>query len=165
MKSLLQRVTHASVGLLGGGPKGLPRGGRHETISQIGPGFLVLLGVAQNDTDSDIDYLVNKTINLRVFADQNGKFNLSVKDINGSLLIVSQFTLFADTKKGNRPGFTQAAPPPLAENLYNKFVEKCKATGLNIQTGLFASHMQITLVNDGPVTILIESRTRQNCCC
>jgi D-aminoacyl-tRNA deacylase len=148
MKALLQRVTQAKVGI------------GNKTVGEIGPGFLVLLGVGQNDAVEDIDYLVNKIINLRVFADENEKFNLSVKDVKGSLLIVSQFTLFADTKKGNRPGFTDAAPPALAEELYNKFVEKCKDTGINTKTGIFASHMQISLVNDGPVTIILDSKEK-----
>lgn len=148
MKALLQRVTQAKVEV------------DNKIVGEIRPGFLVLLGVGQNDTETDIDYLVNKIINLRVFADQNGKFNLSIKDIKGSLLIVSQFTLFADTKKGNRPGFTSAAPPALAENLYNKFIEKCKTTGLNVQTGVFAAHMQINFINDGPVTIMLDSKEK-----
>jgi len=146
MRAILQRVTQAKIEI------------DSKVVGEIGPGFLVLLGVGQKDSETDIDYLVNKIINLRVFSDQNGKFNLSVKDIKGSLLIVSQFTLFADTKKGNRPSFTNAAPPALAEDLYNKFVEKCKQTGLNIQTGQFAAHMQITLTNDGPVTISLDSK-------
>lgn len=148
MKALLQRVTQAKVEV------------DNKIVGEIGPGFLVLLGVGQNDTNTDIDYLVNKIISLRVFADENGKFNLSIKDINGSLLIVSQFTLFADTNKGNRPGFTMAAPPEIAENLYNIFIDKCKQTSLNTQTGQFAAHMQISLVNDGPVTILIDTKER-----
>lgn len=146
MKALLQRVTQAKVEV------------DNKIVGEIGPGFLIFLGVSQNDTEQDIDYLVNKIINLRVFADSNEKFNLSVKDIKGSLLIISQFTLFADTKKGNRPGFTMAAPPSLAEELYNTFIEKCKVTGLNIQTGRFAAHMQISLTNDGPVTIMLDSK-------
>lgn len=148
MKALIQRITQAKVEI------------DNKIVGEIGPGFLILLGVGQNDTERDIDYLVNKIINLRVFADEKNKFNLSIKDIKGSLLIVSQFTLFADTKKGNRPGFTNAAPPAAAVNLYNKFVEKCKATGLNTQTGLFATHMQISLVNDGPVTIMLDSKEK-----
>lgn len=148
MKALLQRVTSAKVEI------------DNKIVGKIGPGFLVLLGVGQNDNLNDVVYLVNKIINLRVFADSSDKFNLSVKDINGSLLIVSQFTLFADTKKGNRPGFTNAAPPATAVDLYNKFVEKCKNTGLNVQTGQFAAHMQISLINDGPVTILIDTKER-----
>lgn len=150
MKAILQRVTQARVEI------------GDETISQIGPGFLVLLGVAQNDSSKDTDYLVNKIINLRVFEDENGKFNLSIKDIKGSLLIVSQFTLFADTKKGNRPGFTDAAPPDLAERLYNLFIDKCKNTGLNTQSGQFAAHMQISLVNNGPVTIMLNSKAENS---
>lgn len=163
MKALLQRVTQAKIeivrsGLLGGDKQSEARFGSPEVAtSEIGSGFLVFLGVGQKDTEQDINYLVNKIINLRVFADQNGKFNLSVKDIKGSLLIVSQFTLFADTKKGNRPGFTNAAPPSLAEKLYNQFINKCKDL-VPTQTGQFAAHMQISLVNDGPVTIMLDSK-------
>ena len=148
MKVVLQRVSKAKVEI------------DSKTVGEVGPGFLVLLGVGQEDKEADIDYLVNKIINSRVFSDQNDKFNLSVKDINGSLLIVSQFTLFADTKKGNRPGFTNAAAPTLAENLYNSFVDKCKLTGLNIQTGKFGANMQITLTNSGPVTIIIDTKEK-----
>lgn len=150
MKVLLQRVTKAKVEV------------DSKTVGEIGSGFLVLLGIAQNDTSKDVDYLVGKIINLRVFADSNQKFNLSVKDIKGSLLIVSQFTLFADTKKGNRPSFTDAASPALAEKLYNEFVNKCKSLSVPTQTGIFAAHMQINLVNDGPVTIMIESKQHEN---
>jgi len=148
MKVVLQRVSKAKVEI------------ENKTVGEIGMGFLILLGIGLYDTEEDVDYLVNKIINLRVFSDQNDKFNLSVKDVKGNLLVVSQFTLFADTKKGNRPGFTNAAPPDLAEDLYNKFVEKCTQTSLNIQTGKFGSNMQINLINSGPVTILLDSKEK-----
>jgi len=146
MKALLQRVTQASVTVDG------------EKVSQIGRGLVALVGVAQGDSERDARYLADKTVNLRIFPDEAGKFNLSLLDIRGELLAVSQFTLLADTRKGRRPSFTQAALPSQAEALFNSFVEIAKATGLEVSTGRFQRHMLVEIHNDGPVTILLESK-------
>jgi len=146
VKVLLQRVTQASVSI------------GEERVSQIGRGLVVLVGVAQGDTEKDARYLVEKTVNLRVFPDDAGKLNLSLLDINGELLAVSQFTLLADTRKGRRPSFTQAALPGEAQGLFNSFVEIAKAAGLKVATGRFQQHMLVEIYNDGPVTILLDSR-------
>lgn len=146
MRIILQRVTSGKVEV------------DNNIIGEINKGFVVLLGIGKDDSQKDIDYLVSKTINLRVFSDENDKFNLSLQDIKGELLIVSQFTLFADTKKGNRPGFTDAANPDLAEKLYLEFVEKCKNQGVKVQTGKFRANMQVSLTNDGPVTIVLDTK-------
>jgi D-tyrosyl-tRNA(Tyr) deacylase len=114
--------------------------------------------VAYGDSEKDIDYLVPKLFGLRVFADADGKFNLSLEDVKGEMLLVSQFTLMADTRRGRRPGFTDAAPPEVAEGLFNLFVEKARKTGLKIATGRFQSHMRVEIINDGPVTIMLDSR-------
>ncbi|MDP2920628.1 MAG: D-aminoacyl-tRNA deacylase [Dehalococcoidia bacterium] len=148
MKVVIQRVIRASVSVDG------------EVIGEVGKGLVVFVGVAQDDTAEDIGYLVEKTVNLRIFADAEGKFNLSALDVHGELLLVSQFTLLASTRKGRRPGFTDAAPPDVAETLFNRFVEQAKATGLKIATGKFQAHMQVEIHNDGPVTIIIDSRER-----
>ncbi|TET87685.1 MAG: D-tyrosyl-tRNA(Tyr) deacylase [Dehalococcoidia bacterium] len=146
MKVLLQRVTQASVSI------------GEERVSRIGRGLVALVGVAKGDTEKDARYLVEKTINLRVFPDDEGKFNLSLLDVNGELLAVSQFTLLADTRKGRRPSFSQAALPSEAEDLFNSFVEMAKAAGLKVATGRFQQHMLVEIYNDGPVTILLESK-------
>ena len=146
MKVLLQRVTQASVSI------------GEERVSRIGRGLVALVGVAEGDTEKDARYLVEKTINLRVFPDDEGKFNLSLLDVNGELLAVSQFTLLADTRKGRRPSFSQAALPNEAEDLFNSFVEMAKAAGLKVATGRFQQHMLVEIYNDGPVTILLESK-------
>lgn len=146
MKVLLQRVTQASVSI------------GEERVSRIGRGLVALVGVAKGDTEKDARYLVEKTINLRVFPDDEGKFNLSLLDVNGELLAVSQFTLLADTRKGRRPSFSQAALPNEAEDLFNSFVEMAKAAGLKVATGRFQQHMLVEIYNDGPVTILLESK-------
>ena len=146
MKALLQRVTEASVSVAG------------EVVGRIGQGLVVLVGVASDDTEKDARYLAQKTANLRIFSDAEGKFNLSALDIKGELLVVSQFTLLADTKKGRRPGFSEAAPPARAEELFNQFVEQARATGLKVETGRFQQYMQVEIHNDGPVTILLDSR-------
>lgn len=117
---------------------------------------MVLLGVTHEDTKEQADYLVKKLVNLRIFEDENGKMNLSVKDINGKLLIVSQFTLYADTTSGNRPSFTNAAKPDIANELYEYFKEECAKTGIEVQSGEFGADMKVELLNDGPVTIIIE---------
>ena len=117
---------------------------------------MVLVGAGHEDTKETVDYLVKKLINLRVFTDENDKMNLSIKDVGGELLIISQFTLYADCKKGNRPSFTDAAELSKAEELYKYFIEECKNNGINVQTGIFGANMQVSLCNDGPVTIIME---------
>lgn len=144
MKALIQRVTKASVSI------------NNQIYSQIDQGLLVLLGISQDDTENKIDWLVNKIINLRIFSDKNEKMNFSIQDITGQILLVSQFTLYADCNKGNRPSFTNAAQPEKAEKLYNLFIAKLKQKGLDVKTGKFGSLMQIRLINDGPVTIDLE---------
>ena len=144
MKLVIQRVDNAKVEV------------ENKMVGGIKTGFLVLLGVAPEDTKETADFLVHKLVNLRVFTDENDKMNLSVKDINGELLIVSQFTLYANCKNGNRPSFEQAAKPEQANELYEYFVEKCKEENINVQTGEFGAHMQVSLLNNGPVTIILE---------
>jgi D-tyrosyl-tRNA(Tyr) deacylase len=146
LKALLQRVTGASVSVAG------------KVVGRIGPGLVVLVGVASGDTEQDVQFLVQKTVNLRIFADDEGRFNLSALDIKGELLLVSQFTLLADTKKGRRPSFVEAAPPAQAEGLFEQFVAQARATGLRVETGRFQQYMQVEIHNDGPVTILLDSR-------
>ena len=148
MKALLQRVTGASVSIGG------------EVVGRIGRGLVVLVGVASGDSDKDINYLVQKIVNLRIFPDDDGRFDLSALDINGELLLVSQFTLLADTRKGRRPSFVGAAPPDEAEKLFGRFVEQARATGLRVETGRFQQYMQVEIHNDGPVTILLDSREK-----
>jgi D-tyrosyl-tRNA(Tyr) deacylase len=148
MKALIQRVTSATVSVEGA------------VVGEIGHGLVVFVGIANGDTLEDIQYLTRKIIELRIFEDTEGKFNLSVMDMSGELLLVSQFTLLANTRKGRRPGFTDAAPPEMAETLFNQFVEQAKATGLKIATGIFQTHMLVEINNDGPVTIMIDSRER-----
>jgi len=146
VKALLQRVTEASVSVGG------------EVVGRIGPGLVVFVGVAKGDTEKDAQYLAQKIVNLRLFADEEGKFNLSALDIKGELLVVSQFTLLADTRKGRRPDFIEAAPPAQAKELFEQFVEQAHATGLKVETGRFQQYMQVEIHNDGPVTILLNSR-------
>jgi D-tyrosyl-tRNA(Tyr) deacylase len=148
MKALVQRVSKASVSV------------NDNIVGKIGPGLVVFLGVAQGDSKEDASYLANKVVNLRIFADEASKFALSALDTRGDILIVSQFTLLADTHKGRRPDFTEAAPPNLAKELYEFFVEQVRSTGLKVETGLFQEHMLVEIHNDGPVTILLESKTR-----
>jgi len=148
VKALLQRVTGASVSVAG------------EVVGRIGQGLVVFVGVASGDTEKDVQFLVQKTVNLRIFADEEGKFNLSALDIKGGLLLVSQFTLLADTKKGRRPSFIEAAPPAQAEALFEQFIEQARATGLKVETGRFQQYMQVEIHNDGPVTILLDSREK-----
>ena len=125
-------------------------------VGKIEKGFLVLLGVTHTDTKETADFLVKKMCNLRVFTDENDKMNLSIKDIDGELLIVSQFTLYADCKKGNRPSFVDSAKPEMAEELYKYFVEQCQKEVKNVETGIFGAHMEVELLNSGPVTIILE---------
>ena len=148
MKALLQRVTGASVSVGG------------EVVGSIGRGLVVLVGVANGDSDKDIQYLAQKMVNLRIFADKEEKFNLSALDIRGELLLVSQFTLLADTRKGRRPSFTDAAPPPQAEELFQQLVDEVRASGLKVATGRFQQYMQLEIHNDGPVTIMLDSRDK-----
>ena len=146
MKVVVQRVKHASVTING-------------TVNgKINNGFLVLLGVQSTDSEQDVDYLVKKVTNLRIFSDENDKMNLSLKDVNGELLIVSQFTLYANCKEGNRPSFVEAAKPDIAVPLYEYFVSECKKTIPVVETGIFGADMKVDLLNDGPVTIIMDSK-------
>ena len=147
MRAVVQRVKQSSV-----------KAG-NEVVGQIGSGLLVLLGVARDDTIKDADYLVNKIINLRIFEDQDGKMNRSLLETGGELLAVSQFTLLADCRKGRRPSFVEAADPQKATDLYEKFVDRVRENGVKVQTGRFRAMMEVALINDGPVTVIIESRT------
>jgi len=148
LKALLQRVSKASVSV------------GDEVVGRIGQGLVVFVGVANGDTEKDAQYLAEKTTNLRLFSDEEDKLNLSALDINGELLLVSQFTLLADTRKGRRPSFTGAASPAQAEELFKLFVEQARATGLKVETGRFQQDMQVEIHNDGPVTILLDSREK-----
>ena len=149
MRALIQRVSSANVKV------------DQEVIGEIEQGLLVLLGVEQEDTDDDIDWLVRKILSIRIFSDHDGKMNLSLSDVNGHLLVVSQFTLHASTKKGNRPSFIKAAKPEMANLMYQDFVGLCRQSGAKVETGRFAADMKVELVNDGPVTIWIDSKQRE----
>lgn len=144
MRALIQRVTRAQVDSNG------------ETLSAIGQGLLVFLGITKTDTQQEAEWLAGKVSRLRIFTDDDGKMNRSVADISGSVLVVSQFTLYGDAHKGNRPGFDQAAGPELAEPLYDHFCDQLRQAGLAVGTGRFGAHMEVSLVNDGPVTIWLE---------
>ena len=144
----MQRVTKASVSVNG------------EMVGEIGPGLVVLVGVARGDTERDALYLADKVVNLRIFADEASKFNLSAMDIGGEILIISQFTLLADTRRGRRPSFEEAAPPEQAEALVNFFVGEVRDTGLKVETGKFQQHMLVEIHNDGPVTIGLNSKDK-----
>ena len=144
MKFVIQRVSHASVTVDG------------TVIGNIGKGFLVLIGVGQKDTRAEADRLVKKMLGLRIFPDENGKTNLSLKDVGGELLLVSQFTLYADCSHGNRPGFTNAGDPALAKELYEYIIESCKKQVPKVQQGSFGADMKVELVNDGPFTIILK---------
>lgn len=148
MRALVQRVTRASVSVGG------------QAVGSIGQGLVVLLGVADGDTEKDADYLAQKTVNLRIFSYQEGKFNLSALEIHGELLVVSQFTLLADTRKGRRPSFIEAAPPERARELCHRFVEQAGGTGLRVATCKFQEHMLVEIHNDGPVTIMLDNREK-----
>ncbi|HUM06182.1 MAG TPA: D-aminoacyl-tRNA deacylase [Terriglobales bacterium] len=145
MRAVIQRVSCAKVTVNGG------------VTGEIGPGLLVLLGVGTGDTKSDADYLADKIIGLRIFEDDGGKMNLSVVDVKGAILAVSQFTLYGDVRRGKRPSFDAAAPPQQAHELYEYFVEKIRAAGLRCETGRFQEMMKVELANEGPVTILLDS--------
>jgi len=147
MRIVLQRVKSASVAIEG------------SVVGEINQGFLLLVGVGPEDQQEDLDYAVRKLVNMRIFSDTEGKMNLSVKDIQGEILSISQFTLFADTKKGNRPAFTGAAKPDMAEAFYQDFNREL-AKEVPVETGIFGADMQVELVNDGPVTIILDTKNR-----
>ena len=146
MRAVVQRVNHAKVSV------------GEEVHSDIKMGLLVLLGVGSEDTIEDVEYMVEKIINLRIFEDENEKMNLSLSDVDGELMVVSQFTLYGDTRKGRRPSFVNAARPELGNELYEKFVELSTNKGFDVKTGKFQHHMIVSLDNDGPVTILVDSK-------
>jgi len=148
VKALLQRVTTASVSIAG------------KVVGRIGRGLVVFIGIANGDTEKDARYLAQKTVNLRIFSDEVGRFNLSALDIKGELLVISQFTLLADARKGRRPSFVEAAPPTQAKELFDYFVEQLRTPGLKVETGRFQEYMQVEIHNDGPVTILLDSREK-----
>lgn len=145
MRSVIQRVSQASVTVDG------------EIVGQIGAGLMVLLGVGQADGPEQVRWMVEKLVGLRIFEDGEGKMNLSLVDTGGAMLVVSQFTLLGDTRKGKRPSFIAAAPPELAEELYEQFIAAVKSRGVEVATGRFRTHMEVALVNDGPVTLVVES--------
>lgn len=145
MKFVIQRVNNASVSVEG------------NTIGAINKGFMVLIGIGKEDTIKEADRLVDKMLKMRIFDDAEGKTNLSLADVNGSLLLISQFTLYADCRKGNRPSFTNAAPPQDAEDLYEYIISKCKEQVSNVQTGSFGADMTVNLTNSGPFTIVLDS--------
>lgn len=146
MRAVVQRVSSSKVTVDG------------ETYGKIDLGLNVLIGVEDGDTEKDLDYIFDKVVNLRIFEDENEKLNLSVKDVEGEILAISQFTLAADCRKGRRPSFSNAARPEAANILYEKFVDKVREEGIKIETGKFQSHMVVDIVNDGPVTILLDSK-------
>jgi D-tyrosyl-tRNA(Tyr) deacylase len=146
VRAVVQRVAEASCRVEG------------MVVGAIGPGLAVLLGVGQGDTDLDAEYLADKVLNLRVFSDEAGQMNRSVRDVGGGLLVVSQFTLFGDARKGRRPSYSEAAPPEEASRLYERFVERLRPSGLEVATGVFRAMMDVALVNHGPVTLLLDSR-------
>ena len=146
MRAVVQRVSRASVTV------------ENEIVGEIERGFLVLLGVGENDTQDDVNALASKIVALRVFEDDEGKMNLSLQEIGGQMLVVSQFTLFGDCRKGRRPSFVAAARPEKANELYRSFVAQVTGQGIPTQTGIFQAHMDVELVNDGPVTLLVDSR-------
>ncbi len=149
MKALVQRVLSAQVHV------------EEELTGAIGPGLLVFLGVEKGDTENEAIYLANRTAHLRVFSDDAGRFNRSLKDELGSVLVVSQFTLMADTRRGHRPSFTDAAPPEVAAPLVDRYADALRVEGVEVATGRFGAHMRVSLENDGPVTILLESKKRE----
>jgi len=148
LRGLVQRVTEASVSAKG------------QLLGRIGPGLVVLVGICRDDVEHDADYLVAKTLNLRVFGDDDGRFNLSAREVDADLLVISQFTLYADTRKGRRPSFTNAAPPEQAQPLFELTLSKFRDSELLVETGQFQAHMLVSIQNDGPVTILLDSADR-----
>lgn len=151
MRALVQRVTEGGVKI----PS-------HSYNMKIRKGMVILLGIKENDTEKDIDFVADKCSNLRIFDDEKGKMNLSVKQINGEVLIISQFTLYGNTRKGNRPSFNEAAPPDLAESLYKKFISRLKLNlgDEKVKNGIFGAMMEVQIINDGPVTVLVESKEK-----
>jgi len=145
MRAVVQKVSSSKVTVDG------------EITGQINEGLLVLLGVTHEDTSKDVDYMIDKTLNLRIFEDEDGKMNLSLKDIGGELLVVSQFTLYGDCRKGRRPSFSEAAKPEFANELYEEYVKKAKEQGIKVGTGRFRTHMVVDITNEGPVTMLLDS--------
>lgn len=145
MRCVIQRVTEASVSVAG------------DVVGKIGRGFMILIGVSAEDTDKDLKYMADKVPNLRIFEDEQGKMNLSLKDTGGEILAVSQFTLYGDARGSRRPSFIQAARPEMANDYYERLVEAWRAQGIHVETGVFRAEMQVTLVNDGPVTMLMDS--------
>lgn len=148
MRAVIQRVQHASVTIDG------------NVAGSIGKGFLVLLGVADSDTNEDLEYMVKKITNMRIFEDENEKMNLALKDVGGELLVISQFTLCANTKKGNRPSFIEAGKPDFSKEMYLEFIKRCRALGFKTEEGEFGADMKVSLLNDGPVTIMLDSAQR-----
>lgn len=148
MKAVIQRVQHANVVV------------DKETVGKIGAGFVVLLGVGKADTEDDARYIAGKIAGMRIFSDADGKFNLSLADVNGSVLLISQFTLYADARKGRRPSFTDAAPPEPATQLVDLCARHLREAGIPVETGIFGAHMEVSLLNDGPVTIILDSTER-----
>ncbi len=148
MKALLQRVNKGSVESEG------------KMTGVIGKGLVVLLGVENGDSEKDLDYLVDKTVNLRIFDDGDGKMNLSLLDVGGEMLVVSQFTLLADTRKGRRPSYINAAPPAVADSFYEEFIKKVRGLGVKVETGVFQTMMVVHIENDGPVTIMVDSKDK-----
>jgi D-aminoacyl-tRNA deacylase len=146
MRTVIQRVRNASVEVSG------------EIVAEIGNGLLVLLGVGQDDDRADADYLADKIVNLRIFHDQDGKMNRSILEAGGSALIVSQFTLYGDVRRGRRPSYSDAASPEKGKELYEYFVERVRSSGVEVETGIFQAMMMVSLTNDGPVTILVDSK-------
>ena len=145
MKLIIQKVKKAKVEV------------KNNVVGQIDKGYMVLLGVKKRDTEKEADYLAKKLCNLRIFEDDNGKMNLSIKDVNGELLIISQFTLYGNTKEGNRPSFIEVEEPEKANELYKHFLIKCKENGIEkVEQGMFGEHMEVSLINDGPNTIIME---------
>ncbi len=146
MRAVVQRVSEAAVRV------------DNEIVGEIGNGLLVLLGVGEEDTLKDLDYLVDKVLGLRIFQDENDKMNLSLLDTKGELLVISQFTLYGDVRKGKRPSFTESAHPDIAEKIYLEFINKCIDKGVKTEKGIFGADMKVSLMNDGPVTILLDSK-------
>lgn len=146
MRAVIQRVSEGRVIV------------ENKNVGEISKGFLIYLGVANNDTVKDVEYMIGKVVNLRVFEDKGGKMNLSLLDTGGELLVISQFTLMGDCKKGRRPNFMEAARPELADELYKKFVDGCRDLEVKVETGVFQAHMHVDSINEGPVTIIIDSK-------
>lgn len=148
MRIIVQRVKEAHVKV------------DEQVVGSINKGLLVFLGVGALDDESDLEYMFNKLLGLRIFQDENDKMNLCLEDIGGELLVVSQFTLYGDVRKGRRPSFTESADPSMGEKFYEEFVDKCRATGIKVETGVFGADMEVSLVNDGPVTIMLDSKKK-----